>query len=160
MPTPKTPLLAADCIIELADRPGRPIVLIQRRNPPFGWAIPGGFVDIGERVEDAAVREALEETSLQVTLKTLLGLYSDPARDPRGHTVTAVYVVEARGKPQARDDARALAVFPPDALPQPLAFDHAQVLADYRGFRIDGWLTPLRPSRTVVRRAPPGATSP
>jgi 8-oxo-dGTP diphosphatase len=144
MPRPTTPLLAADAIIELADRPGRPIVLIQRLNPPYGWAIPGGFVDVGERLERAAVREAAEEVSLDVTLLGLLGVYSDPARDPRGHTVTAVYVAEARGTPEARDDARSLAVFDPDALPEPLAFDHAVVLADYRRWRESGRPAPLR----------------
>jgi len=144
MPRPTTPLLAADAIIELVDRPGRPIVLIERRNPPHGWAIPGGFVDLGERVEATAVREALEETSLQVTLRALLGLYSDPARDPRGHTVTAVYVAEARGTPRARDDALRLAVLVPEELPAALAFDHARVLADYRRWCASGMPAPLR----------------
>ena len=144
MPVPITPLLAADAIVELTDRPGRPIVLIERLNPPYGWAIPGGFVDRGERVEVAAVREALEEIGLSVTLRALLGLYSDPARDPRGHTVTAVYVAEASGEPRAMDDARALGVFLPDALPAPLAFDHALVLADYCAFRVAGTPAPLR----------------
>ena len=144
MPRPVTPLLAADAIIELVDRPGRPIVLIERRNPPPGWAIPGGFVDVGERVETAAVREALEETDLRVTLRGLLGIYSDPARDPRGHTVTAVYVAEARGEPRALDDARALGVFGLEDLPGSLAFDHALVLADYRYYRATGSPAPLR----------------
>lgn len=105
---PVTPLLTVDIIIELRDRPGAPIVLIERKNPPHGWALPGGFVDVGERLENAARREALEETSLEVELQTLLGCYSDPARDPRGHTVSAVYVATATGEPQARDDARDL----------------------------------------------------
>jgi 8-oxo-dGTP diphosphatase len=140
MPAPVTPLLAADVIIELVDRPGRPIVLIERRNPPPGWAIPGGFVDVGESVEAAAVREALEETALVVRLIALLGVYSDPARDPRGHTASAVYVAEARGEPRAQDDARALAVFSPDRLPTPLAFDHPRILADYRTYRSTGVL--------------------
>jgi len=144
MPRPTTPLLAADAIIELADRPGRPVVLIERRNPPYGWAIPGGFVDVGERLERAAVREAAEEVSLDITLLGLLGIYSDPERDPRGHTVTAVYVAQASGEPRARDDARALSIFHPDALPQPLAFDHALVLADYLRWRTDGRPAPLR----------------
>ncbi|TVQ92384.1 MAG: NUDIX hydrolase [Chromatiaceae bacterium] len=144
MPVPDTPLLAADAIIELTDRPGRPIVLIQRANPPHGWALPGGFVDPGERVERAAMREAHEETGLDITLLALLGLYSDPDRDPRGHTVTAVYVAAAQGTPRAMDDACALDVFPPDGPPSPLAFDHALVLADYRAYRASGTLAPLR----------------
>ncbi|MGE0384090.1 MAG: NUDIX domain-containing protein [Gammaproteobacteria bacterium] len=145
MPRPVTPALAADAIIELADRPGRPIVLIERRYPPPGWAVPGGFVDVGETVECAAIREALEETSLTVELVALLGLYSHPARDPRGHTVTAVYVARATGTPRAADDAMHLAVFDPDALPDTLAFDHALVLADYRRWRARGETAPLRP---------------
>ena len=96
MSRPITPVLAADAIIELVDLPDRPIVLIERRNPPPGWAIPGGFVDVGESVPDAAVREALEETSLEVKLDTLLGCYSDPSRDSRGHTVSLVYIACAR----------------------------------------------------------------
>lgn len=135
MPVPKTPLLTADIIIELADRPGRPIVLIERRHPPFGWAIPGGFVDVGERVEAAAIREAREETALKVKLLLLLGMYSAPDRDPRGHTASAVYVAEARGAPLAQDDARTVGIFSPDSLPQLLAFDHHRILSDYRIFR-------------------------
>lgn len=144
MARPETPLIAADAIIELVDRPGRPIVLIERGNPPYGWAIPGGFVDLGERLERAAVREALEETGLRVDLRALLGLYSDPARDPRGHTVSAVYLCEARGEPRALDDARALGVFLPDDLPADLAFDHALILADYRAYREAGRPPPMR----------------
>lgn len=144
MARPSTPQIAADSIIELLDLPGRPIVLIERRNPPHGWAIPGGFVDIGETVECAAVREAAEETLLHVRLLALLGLYSDPTRDPRGHTVTAVYVAEAHGQPRAADDAREVGVFTMDALPAPLAFDHALILADYRRFRELGEAAPLR----------------
>ena len=105
MLVPVTPLLAADIIIELVDRPGRPIVLIERRNPPPGWAIPGGFVDVGESIEQAAVREAREETALEVRLTALLGVYSDPKRDARGHTASVVYVATARGTPRAQDDA-------------------------------------------------------
>ena len=130
MPRPVTPLLTVDVVIELVDRPGRPIVLIERRNPPAGHALPGGFVDVGETVEAAAVREAREETGLDVTLKRLLGVYSDPARDPRGHTVSVVYVGEAPGEPQARDDAAKVIVADAANAP-PLAFDHARILADY-----------------------------
>jgi 8-oxo-dGTP diphosphatase len=143
MAKPITPLLAADSIIELTDVPGRPIVLIERANPPFGWAIPGGFVDVGEIVEHAAIREAKEEVSLDVRLIALLGIYSDPRRDHRGHTVTAVYVAEAAGLPVAADDAKNCQIFSLDALPEPLAFDHAQVLADYRRFRETGQVTSL-----------------
>lgn len=141
---PETPLIAADTIIELVDQPNRPIVLIERKNPPFGWAIPGGFVDVGERLETAAIREAKEEVCLEVTLKALLGMYSDPKRDDRGHTVTAVYVAEAKGMPQAADDAKNLAIFEMDKIPEQLAFDHAQVLEDYRKFRESGQVTELR----------------
>ena len=140
---PTTPLLAADIIIELIDKPGRPIVLIERKNPPYGWAIPGGFVDVGERLEIAAIREAKEEVCLDVSLKALLGLYSDPARDDRGHTVTAVYVAEAQGEPEAADDAKNLAIFDIHNLPDQLAFDHAQVLVDYRDFRETGKVASL-----------------
>lgn len=140
MPLPVTPPLAADIIIELADRPERPIVLIERRNPPYGWAIPGGFVDVGEAVEAAARREAREETALEVRLLALLGVYSDPRRDARGHTASVVYVAEARGTPRAQDDARNLALFSPDRLPESLAFDHARILADYRTYRASGRL--------------------
>ncbi len=138
MPAPHTPLLATDIIIELVDRPGRPIVLIRRKHPPRGWAIPGGFVEVGETVEAAAVREAREETALEVSLKVLLGCYSDPGRDPRGHTVSVVYVGEARGQPQARDDAAALEVFAPDLVPAALLFDHTVILEDYRRYRQSG----------------------
>jgi len=144
MNKPVTPLLAADALIELVDRPGRPIVLIERANPPYGWAIPGGFVDLGETLEAASIREAREETSLEVELKVLLGIYSRPQRDPRGHTVTAIYVAQASGTPQAADDAKNVGVFSLDALPQPLAFDHAQVLEDYRRYRENGEVAPLR----------------
>jgi len=141
---PTTPILAADAIIELSNKPGRPIVLIERKNPPYGWAIPGGFVDVGERLEIAAIREAKEEVCLDVTLKALLGMYSDPKRDDRGHTVTAVYVAEATGEPQAADDAKNLAIFEIDNLPDELVFDHRQVLEDYRKFRETGEVASLK----------------
>jgi len=138
MPVPVTPLLAADIIIELADRPGRPIVLIERRNPPPGWAIPGGFVDVGESIEQAALREAQEETALEVTLLVLLGVYSDPKRDARGHTASVVYVAAARGTPRAQDDAAAVGIFNPENLPANLAFDHRRILSYYLSYRQTG----------------------
>jgi 8-oxo-dGTP diphosphatase len=138
MPAPKTPALTVDIIIELRDRPDVPVVLIRRKNPPHGWALPGGFVDVGEAVEHAAVREAEEETALRVTLKLLLGCYSDPARDPRGHTVSVIYVAEAEGEPRAQDDAAGVAIFSPEALPAPLVFDHARILRDYLAWRQRG----------------------
>ncbi|CAG7856672.1 hypothetical protein MCAMS1_01245 [biofilm metagenome] len=144
MPRPETPALAADIIIELIDYPERPIVLIERKFPPYGWAIPGGFVDIGERIECAAMREANEEVMLDVRLIALLGLYSDPKRDHRGHTVTACYVAESHGTPRAADDAKNCQIFTFDKLPELLAFDHAQVLDDYLRFRQSGLVTPLR----------------
>lgn len=144
MSKPVTPLLTVDAIIELLDRPGRPIVLIERKNPPYGWALPGGFVDVGESLEAATIREAREETSLDVTLHCLLGCYSDPARDPRGHTASAVYIATAHGEPVAADDAKALSVFTLDGLPATLAFDHAQILRDYVQYRQHGKLPPPR----------------
>jgi 8-oxo-dGTP diphosphatase len=138
MPRPETPALAADAIIELLDLPNRPIVLIERKNPPPGWAIPGGFVDIGESVPDAAVREALEETCLHVHLQCLLGCYSDPARDPRGHTVSMIYVAQAHGEPRAADDAASVGIFDPADIDLPLAFDHDRILRDYLRYRETG----------------------
>ncbi len=137
MQRPDTPLLTVDVIIEMIDRPARPIVLIERRHEPLGWAFPGGFVDIGETLEVAAVREASEETCLDVRLTQLLGCYSDPDRDPRGHTVSVVYLAEADGDPQAADDAAAVMVCDP-LQPPPLAFDHASILSDYLRFRQTG----------------------
>jgi len=117
-----------DIIIELD---GGGIVLIKRRNPPHGWALPGGFVDYGESVERAAVREAREETSLEVTLDRQLHVYSDPRRDPRLHTLSVVFVATAAGTPRAADDAKDIGVFTRDTVPSPLCFDHAQILDDY-----------------------------
>jgi 8-oxo-dGTP diphosphatase len=134
MPRPRTPEVAVDVVIELVDRPGRPIVLIRRDRPPTGHALPGGFVDIGETVERAAEREAREETGLDVILGALLGVYSDPERDSRGHTVSIVYVATATGTPKAGDDAAAVVVTDP-AAPPPLAFDHDRILGDYMNWR-------------------------
>jgi 8-oxo-dGTP diphosphatase len=153
MPAPKTPLLAADIIIELHDRPGRPIVLIERKHEPLGWALPGGFVDVGESVENAAVREAAEETNLEISLVALLGVYSDPDRDPRGHTVSVVYVASSAGDPVPMDDAAAVRVYDPANLPRQLAFDHAQILEDYKAYRKTGKLpepAPVDPPRPIA----------
>lgn len=127
----------------MIDRPQMPIVFIERKYPPHGWALPGGFVDVGERLEAAAVREAKEETSLDVRLEVLLGCYSDPARDSRGHTVSAVYVASASGEPRARDDAKNLACHDPGDCPE-LVFDHGLIMSDYRHYLRTGQVAPLR----------------
>jgi len=124
---PKPPFLTVDIIIELE----KGIVLIKRKYPPIAWALPGGYVDYGESLEDAAIREAKEETSLDVVLKRQLHTYSDPRRDLRSHNVTTVYIAIAEGKPKADDDAKEVGVFTKETLPEDLAFDHAQVLQDY-----------------------------
>ena len=143
MNKPVTPLLTVDIIIEMTDRPGRPIVLIERKYPPPGWALPGGFVDVGESLEAAALREAREETSLQITLKRLLGNYSDPSLDFRGHTASAVYVAEAQGEPRAADDAKHLALYSPREAPM-LAFDHNRIIIDYLYYLDSGRVPALR----------------
>jgi len=123
----RNPIPTIDIIIRVLGG----IVLIQRRNPPHGWALPGGFIDYGESAEHAAVREAAEETSLEVTDLKLFGVYSDPDRDPRHHTLTVVYAAQGEGDPTAQDDAEDIGVFPRDNLPKPLAFDHSAILEDY-----------------------------
>jgi ADP-ribose pyrophosphatase YjhB (NUDIX family) len=121
-----------DIIIEIEDGEGRPgILLIKRKFPPHGWALPGGFVDYGESLEEAAVREAKEETSLDISLKYQLHTYSDPRRDPRKHTITTVYVATASGTPKAQDDAEEFEILAPDKIDRPLAFDHRRILNDY-----------------------------
>jgi 8-oxo-dGTP diphosphatase len=123
----RNPFPTVDIIIEV---PGG-IVLIERKNPPFGWALPGGFVDYGESLEEAAIREAKEETSLDVKDLRLLGCYSDPARDSRMHTISTVYAAAGEGTPQAADDAAYLKIFRLDELPEQLCFDHGRILGDY-----------------------------
>jgi 8-oxo-dGTP diphosphatase len=127
----RNPFPTVDIIIEIDDG----ILLIERKNEPFGWALPGGFVDYGESLETAAVREALEETSLEISNLRLLGCYSDPARDARMHTISTVYIASACGHPRAADDALNLATFSLDSLPEQLCFDHARILEDYAAFR-------------------------
>ena len=136
MPRPVCPPVAADVIIEVGDQ----IVFIERKHNPLGWAFPGGFVEYGETVEQAAVREMREETELEVELCTLLGVYSRPDRDPRGQTITVVYVGRASGLPKGGDDAQAARLFPPTAPPSPLVFDHVEILADYLRFHTTGRL--------------------
>jgi len=128
----RNPVPTVDIIIEV-ERPdgSQGIVLIERRHFPYGWAIPGGFVDYGESCEEAARREAREETSLEVELVSLLGVYSEPDRDPRQHTISVVFIARAKGEPKARDDAKGIGVFTQGNLPRPLAFDHEGILRDY-----------------------------
>jgi ADP-ribose pyrophosphatase YjhB (NUDIX family) len=124
-------LVTVDIIIEVNDK----IVLIQRVNPPYGWALPGGFVDYGESLESSAIREAKEETSLEVTLREQFHTYSDPDRDPRHHTVTTVFIGKGAGTPKAADDAKRLGVFTEKDLPKPIVFDHRKIIDDYFRYR-------------------------
>ena len=128
----RNPLPAVDIIIEYEDRG---LVLIEREKSPLGWALPGCFVEYGESLEAAAVREAREETGLEVNLLGQFHSYSDPGRDPRQHVITTVFVARGTGTPKAADDARSLAIFDLEELPSPLAFDHTQILQDYRKVR-------------------------
>ena len=143
MTKPVTPLLTVDIIVELYQGKEKSIVLIERKHPPYGWALPGGFVDVGETLATAAVREAKEEISLDVELTALLGCYSDPQRDTRGHTVSAVYIAKSDGQPVAADDAANVAVFKLGELPAELAFDHGTILEDYRKFIATGETAPI-----------------
>jgi 8-oxo-dGTP diphosphatase len=129
--TYRNPLLTVDIIIECQGG----IVLIERRNPPLGWALPGGFVDYGESLEAAAVREAAEETSLEVRLVEQMHTYSDPNRDPRHHTVSTVFIAKADGVPKAADDALKARVFNAENLPAPIVFDHPAILNDYFAYK-------------------------
>ena len=126
----KNPIPTVDIIIEYREEG---ILLIKRKNPPFGWAIPGGFVDYGESLEKAAVREAKEETNLDVELVSQFHTYSDPNRDLRHHTITTAYIAKGKGTPEARDDASEIGVFTRNTLPEEIAFDHRQILEDYFG---------------------------
>jgi 8-oxo-dGTP diphosphatase len=130
----KNPTPTVDVIIEVDGR----IVLILRKNDPPGWAIPGGFVDEGESVEQAAIREAAEETGLDVELKELLYVYSDPRRDPRQHTMSTAFIATASGEPTGDDDAAEAKFFGEDEIPPNLAFDHGRILDDYFEFRRSG----------------------
>ncbi len=128
----KCPIPTVDIIIEITRRNGQEgIILIKRKNPPHGWALPGGFVDCGESLEEAAVREAKEETSLDIKLKSQFHTYSDPKRDPRKHTISTVYVAAAQGRPKAQDDAQDIRIFTEEEINFPLAFDHQKILSDY-----------------------------
>ncbi len=151
----RNPTPTVDVIIQTD--PG--IVLIRRRNPPHGLALPGGFIDEGESAEEAAVREAREETGLEVELLELLSVYSDPARDPRKHTLSVTYTARAPGSPAASDDAEAVLTVPVAELEvalaagdrvrgEALAFDHAQILRDFVALRATG----LRPRPRVDRQ--------
>jgi ADP-ribose pyrophosphatase YjhB (NUDIX family) len=122
------PRVTVDIIIECE---GSGIVLIKRKNPPFGWALPGGFADYGETLEDAAVREAKEETGLDISLKGQFHTYSEPSRDPRFHTISTVFIAEARGVPDGGDDAEEARIFTCDTIPGQLVFDHGRILRDY-----------------------------
>ncbi|HEY9748793.1 MAG TPA: NUDIX hydrolase [Allocoleopsis sp.] len=139
--TYRNPIPTVDIIIEMSDRPHRPIVLIERLNEPYGWAIPGGFVDYGEPVEVAARREAQEETGLAIELIEQFQVYSDPSRDPRQHTMSVVFIATAKGEPQAGDDAKGIALFESWRVPENLCFDHDRILRDYWRYRHYG----LRP---------------
>ena len=142
------PKPTVDIVIENAG-----VVLVHRAHEPKGWALPGGFIDAGETAEEAAQREAKEETALDVELIEQFAVYSDPARDPRGPTLSVVFIARARGTPRGGDDAADARIFPLTALPSPLCFDHARILADYRRYRETG----TRP-RLVGRASSPTAS--
>jgi 8-oxo-dGTP diphosphatase len=135
MPRPQGPSLTVDAIIECSGS----VVLVRRKYPPPGWAIPGGFVEVGEDLASACRREAKEETGLDVRLEEQFFTYSDPRRDPRGHTVGAVFIGRADGTPVGADDAAEARLFREDEIPWPeMAFDHAEILRDYFRYRRTG----------------------
>jgi 8-oxo-dGTP diphosphatase len=131
----RNPTPTVDCIVEL---PGDRIVLVKRKHAPHGWALPGGFVDEGERLHDACIREVREETGLDVDLSEQFFTYSDPSRDPRQHTISTVYIGWAEGEPKGADDAAEARGFKEDALPSELAFDHRAIIADYFAYKRTG----------------------
>lgn len=137
---PRNPYPTVDVILEVEGG----IVLIERKNEPHGWALPGGFIDYGESTEDAARREVMEETQLSTDLTQLLGVYSQKDRDPRQHNMSVVYIGTADGQPAAGDDASAVKVFALDSLPHPLCFDHALIIDDYKNFLVSGKIPPPR----------------
>jgi 8-oxo-dGTP diphosphatase len=143
VPEYRNPKPTVDLLIELDGQPGT-LVLIERKNAPRGLALPGGFVDEGEWLADAAAREAKEETGLDVRIVELFHVYSDPARDPRQHTVSTVFIARASGVPVGGDDAASCVVARLDALPTPLVFDHATIIADYATYRLTGVRPPAR----------------
>jgi ADP-ribose pyrophosphatase YjhB (NUDIX family) len=137
----RNPIPTVDIIIEVP----RGIVLIQRKNPPYGWALPGGFVDYGESLEMAAIREAAEETGLEIELLRQLYTYSNPSRDSRHHTISTVFIAKADGIPNAGSDAALVTIAAPP-WPVPLVFDHETILSDYIAFRKDRFFNPLMKS--------------
>lgn len=139
----RNPTPTVDVLIEFAGRPGE-LVFIERRHEPIGFALPGGFVDAGEFLADAAIREAKEETGLDIELTELFHCYSDPARDARQHTVSTVFLCTARGVPVGSDDAASARICRPEDLPAALVFDHARIVADYQHYRATGQRPPPR----------------
>ncbi len=135
MDRPPSPLPTVDLLIAL---PNQHLVLVRRKFPPLGWALPGGFAEVGETLGDAARREALEETGLRVDLLEQFFTYSDPRRDPRRHTISTVFLARADGEPVGGDDAAEARAFPVDALPEPLCFDHSRIVADYHHYLATG----------------------
>ena len=131
----RNPVPTVDIIIEVGEAG---VVLIERKNTPHGWALPGGFVDYGENLEAAAVREAKEETSLEVHLVEQFYTYSDPSRDPRQHTISTVYIATARGVPRGADDAKVAKIFTEGELPSLIVFDHLRILSDYFAYKATG----------------------
>ncbi len=132
----RNPVPTVDIIIETGDNK---ILLIKRKNPPYGWAIPGGFVDYGESLKNAAIREAKEETSLKVELVEQFFTYSEPKRDPRQHTISTVFIAKIRsGRPKAADDAKEIISIDEDNLPDPIVFDHRKIISDYFRYKKTG----------------------